>query len=102
MYHVTRVTLYHVKPFRGRDTEKLFDDRFVRLFQPVHRAARRKLESLGAAISLEQLGKIPGNRLEKLKGDRAGQYSIRINVRWRVCFEWLDDDAHNVEIVDYH
>lgn len=66
------------------------------------RAAQRKLEALRAATTLEDLRVPPGNRLEALSGDRAGQHSIRINDQWRVCFVWEDDGAHNVEIVDYH
>jgi len=62
----------------------------------------RKLVSLDAADALPDLRIPPGNRLEKLKGHRAGQYSIRINDQWRICFDWKDGDAHNVEIVDYH
>ena len=64
--------------------------------------ARRKLRMLNNAQSVNDLRVPPGNRLERLKGDRAGQSSIRINQRWRICFEWRDDDAHAVEIVDYH
>lgn len=91
-----------IKSFRDKDTEALFDDRFVRRFQGIERAARRKLESLNAASSLADLGLIPGNRLEALRGDRAGQYSIRINDQWRLCFTWNGADCFNVEIVDYH
>jgi len=68
----------------------------------MERVARRKLEMLAAATSLSSLSMIPGNRLEALKGDRAGQYSIRINDQWRLCFEWSQGDCFNVEIVDYH
>jgi proteic killer suppression protein len=64
--------------------------------------ARRKLDHLNAAASLSDLAAIPGNHFEPLSGDRLGQYSIRINDRWRICFEWKDPDAHSVEIVDYH
>jgi proteic killer suppression protein len=64
--------------------------------------ARRKLDLLDAAVALEDLRVPPGNRLEALKGDRAGQHSIRINDRYRICFVWLETDAHEVEIVDYH
>jgi toxin HigB-1 len=91
-----------IRTFRCRDTEALFEDRFVRRFQFLERVARRKLEMLNAATSLSVLSQIPGNRLEALKGDRAGQYSIRINDQWRLCFEWVDGDSFNVEIVDYH
>ena len=64
--------------------------------------ALRKLLALNAAPDLDDLGRIPGNRLEKLKGDRAGRYSIRINDQWRICFFWRDGDAYEVEVVDYH
>jgi len=91
-----------IRTFRCRDTEDLFEDRFVRRFQGIERVARRKLEMLNAAPTLAALSLIPGNRLEALKGDRSGQYSIRINDQWRLCFEWADGDSFNVEIVDYH
>ncbi|HEX4854820.1 type II toxin-antitoxin system RelE/ParE family toxin [Arenimonas sp.] len=73
-----------------------------RLPGSIQRIARRKLRMLNAAVSLEELRVPPGNRLEALSGDRRGQFSIRINERWRICFRWIDDDAHDVEIVDYH
>jgi toxin HigB-1 len=66
------------------------------------RIARRKLRAIDAAVAVRDLTAPPGNRLEKLKGDRVGQWSIRINDQWRVCFVWTDDGAHDVEIVDYH
>ncbi len=91
-----------IRTFRRKDAERLFDDRFVPRFQAVERAARRKLEALNAASSLEDLRRVPGNRLEALRGDRAGQFSIRINEQRRVCFRWVEGDAHDVEIVDYH
>jgi toxin HigB-1 len=68
----------------------------------VERAARRKLEMLASAARLEDLRKPPGNRLELLRGDRAGRYSIRVNDRWRICFRWSDGAAWDVELVDYH
>ena len=91
-----------IKTFRCRDTEALFQDRLVRRFQAIERVARRKLEMLDAATSLADLSQIPGNRLEALTGDRAGQHSIRVNDQWRLCFEWVEGDSFNVEIVDYH
>lgn len=90
-----------IKSFRCRDTERLFDDQPVRRFQSFERPARRKLEILAAAERLEELRQPPGNRLEALRGDRAGQYSIRINDQWRICFRW-ENGAMDVEIVDYH
>lgn len=91
-----------IRSFRCRDTRKLADDQFVRRFAAVERIARRKLEVLAAAARLDDLRSPPGNRLEALKGDRAGQHSIRINGQWRICFRWRDGDAYDVEIVDYH
>lgn len=73
-----------------------------RLPSQLLRQALRKLLILDAADALQDLRVPPGNRLEKLKGDRAGQYSIRINDQWRICFEWHDGDAYSVEITDYH
>jgi proteic killer suppression protein len=73
-----------------------------RLPSSLHRAMLRKLVMLDAAEQLEDLRVPPGNRLEKLRGDRAGQHSIRVNDQWRVCFRWRDGHAHDVEIVDYH
>jgi toxin HigB-1 len=91
-----------IRSFRCRDTEALFHDREVRRFRACERVARRKLLLLHRAISLEDLRVPPGNRLEALKRDRAGQHSIRINDQWRLCFVWRDRDAYEVEIVDDH
>ena len=68
----------------------------------MQKAALRKLRMLDAATSIDDLRVPPGNRLERLRGDRAGQYSIRVNRQWRICFRWETGDAHDVEIVDYH
>lgn len=92
-----------IRSFRDAHTEELWrSGRSRRLPSQILRTALRKLQMLDAAAGLEDLLAPPGNRLESLKGDRAGQYSIRINVRYRVCFEWRGRDAHNVEIADYH
>ena len=92
-----------IRSFRDRDTQRLFDRQPVRrLGTDVQRAALRELRQLDAAVSLEDLRVPPGNRLEKLRRDRTGQHSIRINDQWRVCFRWAGSDAHDVEIVDYH
>jgi proteic killer suppression protein len=92
-----------IRSFRDKETERLFNrERKVKLARSTRRAALRKLLLLNAAESPEDLRAPPGNRLEKLTGDREGQYSIRINDQWRVCFRWEDGDAHDVEIVDYH
>jgi proteic killer suppression protein len=92
-----------IRSFRGRDAERLFDRHPVRRWSPeLQRTALRKLRMLDAAASLEDLRMPPGNRLERLRGDRAQQYSIRINDQWRICFHWRSGDAYDVEIVDYH
>ena len=91
-----------IKSFHCRDTEKLFNDFAVGRFRAIERAARRKLAILDAAERLEDLKIPPGNRLEALRGNRAGQCSIRINDQWRICFVWSGKEASNVEIVDYH
>lgn len=91
-----------IRSFRGKDTEALFDDQPVPRFRSIERVARRRLLYLHRAARLDDLRVPPGNRLEALKGDRAGQHSIRINDQWRLCFVWKNGDAFNVEIVDYH
>jgi proteic killer suppression protein len=92
-----------IASFSDRDTERLFDRQPVRRFPAALRPVMlRKLLLLDAAVALDELRVPPGNRLEKLKGDRAGQHSIRVNQQWRVCFRWKDGAAHGVEIVDYH
>jgi toxin HigB-1 len=91
-----------IKTFRCKKTEMLFNDLFVKVFASFHRQARKKLLILNAAKILRDLEVPPGNRLEKLSGDRIGQYSIRINDQWRICFDWDEGTALNVEIVDYH
>lgn len=92
-----------IRSFRDRDTERLADRERVKKWSPeLQKAALRKLRMLDAATGLGDLRVPPGNRLERLKGDRAGQHSIRINDQWRICFRWSGGDAHEVEIVDYH
>ena len=92
-----------IKTFADKGTEKLFQRQSTRsLPVDIQRKARMKLEILDAAEKLDDLRVPPGNRLEKLSGDRKGQHSIRINIQWRICFIWQDGDAYNVEIVDYH
>jgi len=92
-----------IKSFANKETEKLFSREISRkLPQGIQQIARRKLEILDATEALQDLRIPPSNHLEKLSGDRKGQYSIRINKQWRICFEWHDGDAYNVEITDYH
>ncbi|MGD0223232.1 MAG: type II toxin-antitoxin system RelE/ParE family toxin [Terriglobia bacterium] len=90
------------KSFRCDETERLFHREPRRKFRAIERSALRKLDMLDAANDLRILGALPGNRLERLRGDREGQYSIRINDQWRVCFTWREGDAYHVEITDYH
>ena len=92
-----------IKGFASRDTERLFRRERVRRFpaELLH-LMLRKLVVLDAAEQLEDLRSPPGNRLEKLKGHRAGQYSIRVNDQWRICFRWHEGHAFDVAIVDYH
>ncbi len=91
-----------MRSFRDPATARLFADEDVPRFRAIERQARRKLLLLDGAAKLDDLRQPPGNRLEALKGDRRGQYSIRINDQWRICFEWHEDGAEMVEIVDYH
>lgn len=92
-----------IHSFGDRDTERLFRREPVRRFPAeLQRTMLRKLGIVDAAEQLEELRVPPGHRLEKLKGARAGQYSLRINDQWRICFRWKDGNAYAVEIVDYH
>jgi proteic killer suppression protein len=92
-----------IRSFRDTETERLFRrERGSKLARPLQRAALRKLLLLDAAESLDDLRVPPGNRLEKLAGDREGQYSVRVNDQYRVCFRWEGGEAHDVEVVDYH
>jgi proteic killer suppression protein len=92
-----------IETFASKETEKIFHGQLSKkLPSDIQRTARRRLLYLADAESLQDIQAVPGHRLEKLKGERAGQYSIRINDQWRICFEWHKDTARNVEIVDYH
>lgn len=92
-----------IRSFKDKEAEKIFKrERSLKLPEMLQRAALRKLRMLNRATNLNDLRIPPANRLEKLKGDRLGQQSIRINDRWRICFKWHDSHAFQVEIVDYH
>ena len=91
-----------IESFRCKDTQTLFEGGDPKRFRSFKTAAERKLTLLHTAVTLDFLRSPPGNRLERLAGDRAGQWSIRINQQWRICFTWGEGAAQNVEIVDYH
>jgi len=92
-----------IKSFRCGDTQKIFNREYSRRFpRDIQIRAFAKLNAIDAAVHLKDLHLPPSNRLEALKGERKGQYSIRINDRWRICFEWYSGNAEQVEIVDYH
>lgn len=91
-----------IRSFDDKESERVFLREKTKFALPLQRAALRKLLLLEAAQTLDDLRVPPGNRLEKLAGDRQGQYSIRINDQWRICFKWRDGDAFEVEIADYH
>ena len=90
-----------IRSFKDRDTESIFNQQPVRRWRGIEKVALRKLMMIAAAVRPEVLREPPGNHFEALHGDREGQYSIRINDRYRICFSW-SDGAENVEIVDYH
>lgn len=92
-----------IRSFRDKDTERLYRREPIRRWGPeLQKAGLRKLRMLNAAVGLEDLRAFPGNRLEKLRGDRQGQWSIRVTDQWRLCFQWSDGEAHEVELVNYH
>jgi toxin HigB-1 len=98
------ITSRMILSYRDKRTEQFAAGEFVRAFQGFERQAEKRLAILNAAPSLDTLRALPSNRLEALRGDRAGQFSIRINQQWRICFTWQDGEPgpSNVEIVDYH
>lgn len=102
-FNATRYTLTNmILSFNCKETQSLYEGCNPKCFQAFAAQAQRKLEMLAAAHAVEDLRSPPGNRLEKLMGNRDGQWSIRINAQWRLCFEWSHQGAQQVEIVDYH
>ena len=91
-----------IRSFRCKDTQTLFEGRHPKRFRAIEMVATRKLAMLDAAKTLDFMRSPPGNRFEALRGDRAGQWSVRINDQWRLCFVWTDSGPDQVEIVDYH
>ncbi len=91
-----------IRSFKNRKTQQFFEGKRVAAFQGFANQAARRLAVLDSAATLRDLAELSSNRLELLRGDRAGLYSIRINAQWRLCFRWTDDGPHEVEILDYH
>ncbi len=91
-----------IQSFKDKDTEQLYHRQFVRRFSGIERQALRRLRLLDGSETMQAVAMLPGNRFEALKGDRQGQYSIRINDQWRICFRWSNAGPYDVEIVDYH
>ncbi len=88
--------------FKCKDTQALYNGEFVKRFETFRKVAERKLQAIDMAVEVTDLRSPPGNRLEPLKGEREGAYSIRINNQFRICFSWQDGEAFDIEIVDYH
>ncbi len=91
-----------IKNFKDKNTKKVFEGESVIKWASIRRQLERRLQILDSATSLDDLKNLPSNRFEFLLGDRKGQCSIRVNKQWRICFNWIDDEAHNVEMIDYH
>lgn len=91
-----------IKSFKNKDAESVFEGKSVKKWLSFQNQIEKRLQILDMATTIEDLMHLPSNRFEALKGDRKGQYSIRINLQWRICFKWVDGEAHDVEIVDYH
>ena len=91
-----------IRSFLNQQTRAISEGKTVRKLQAIVKQAERRLQILDSATSLTDLRNLPSNHFEALKGDRKGQYSIRINKQWRICFRWIDNEAYDVEIVDYH
>ena len=101
-YYVKRTKLIMIRSFKNKDTRKSYDGDRVKKWHGFINQAERRLEILDSATCIEDLMSLPSNQFEALTGDKKGQYSISINMQWRVCFEWIDNEPHSVEIVDYH
>lgn len=91
-----------IRSFNDKETREVFEGYSVKKWLSFIRQAERRLQILDSATSVQDLKNLPSNHFESLQGNRKGQYSIRINNKWRICFEWVNNEPHNVEIVDYH
>lgn len=101
--YVNIYNILMIKSFKSKEAKKIFNREYVRnLSSAIQRTAMRKLWMINAVVSISDLRVPPSNNLERLRGRRKGQYSVRINSQWRICFKWQQSDAHDVEIIDYH
>jgi len=91
-----------IRSFKDKETREVYEGRIVKKWLSFIRQAERRLQILDSATNLQDLKNLPSNHFESLQGNRKGQYSIRINNKWRICFEWADGEPHGVQIVDYH
>lgn len=91
-----------IRSFKNKDCEAVYNGERVKKWIAIYQQIEKRLQILDMAVDLDDLRNLPSNRFEALRGDRKGQYSIRINMQWRVCFKWIDGEPHDVEIVDYH
>ena len=91
-----------IKTFKNKETRDLYEGKIIRRWQGFHQQAERRLHILDEATCLNDLRYLPSNHFEALHGDRRGQYSIRINKQWRICFKWIENEPYEVEIIDYH
>jgi proteic killer suppression protein len=91
-----------IKSFKNKETKALYEGEWVKSFQAFSKQAEKRMQILDSAVKLDDLRYLPSNCFEALSGNRKGQYSIRINKQWRICFRWENDEAIDVEIVDYH
>ncbi len=105
MFYVKRKIYYNyfmIRTFKNKATEDFYLGKRVKQWQVFQKQAERRLQILDEATCLDDLKYLPSNHFEALRGNKKGQFSIRINLQWRICFKWINDEAHDVEIVDYH
>lgn len=91
-----------IRSFKCKDTELIYNGKEIKKWLAIHKQIEKRLQILDGATRLDDLKYLPSNRFEALKGNRKGQYSIRVNLQWRICFEWIDNEPCEVEVVDYH
>jgi proteic killer suppression protein len=97
-----KLSWHMIRSFKNKETEAIYEGRSVKKWLSFQDQIEKRLQILDMATTLEDLKNLPSNRFEALKGNRKGQFSIRINQQWRICFKWVEGEAHDIEIVDYH